>query len=1056
MRFMQHLTRSWKFTLVLGAGMVLLAAPGVFAGGSTRPMQQIKLNGHTFTLPAGFDIELVAGPPLVDRPITADFDEQGQLYVADSSGSNEKVDIQLKKKPHRILRLEDTRGTGRFDKRTVFADGMMFPEGTMWHAGSLYVAAPPSIWKLTDTNGDGVADQRIEWFKGKTLTGCANDLHGPYLGPDGWIYWCKGAFARQTHELAVNPEKGKGTRVFSTRAAHVFRCRPDGTLLEPVMTGGMDNPVDLVFTPGGERIITTTFFQYPGGGKRDGLIHIVYGGIYGKEHDSIYEHPWTGPSVMPVLTHLGPAAPSGLHRYESTAFGPEYRDNLFAALFNLQKITRHVLEPSGATFKCHDEDFLVSDNKDFHPTDVIEDADGSLLVVDTGGWYKLCCPSSQLSKPDVLGAIYRVRKKDASRVADPRGLKLAWNKLTAAQLADLLDDPRPAVRRRAIGALAANPPGSFRALAGVLKHDASVEKRRNAIWAATRSDALRAVVYEASFADLDETVVQAAIHSVGVWRDRQSSPHLRQLLYRNSLHNRRAAAEALGRLGDKAVIGDLLAAAQKTTDRVLEHSITYALIEIGDRAETAKGLRSPNPSTRRAALIALDQMEKSTLASEPVLAELTSADRRLKEAAWWIASRHAEWGEKLSGILRARLGSGKLTSAEREDLQQQLVRLARSSAVQTLLGECASDSAASPDAKTLALRVMAQAGLKEAPQAWLTALTKLLEGSDVAMTREGVATLRALRWPKQRPQALVATLRKIGEDDKAPADVRLLALAALPDGLTKVAPPLAGFLRLHVVADQPVAVRGLAADVLARARLDREPLLELASAVPSIGPMEIDRVLDAFTASTDEVVGAKLLAALKESPARKSLRPDSLRTRLAKHSPAIRKQADELVASLHEDTAKQLARLDEMISSLPAGEVRRGQVVFNNSKAACISCHAIGYVGGKIGPDLTRIGGIRTERDLLESIVFPNASFVRGYESVYVATQNGKTYNGILKKDAPDEIVLTLGADQEVRIARRDIDDIRPGLVSIMPSGLDQQLSRQDLADLVAFLKACK
>ena len=59
---------------------------------------------------------------------------------------------------------------------------------------------PPSIWKLTDTNGDGVADQRVEWFQGKTLTGCANDLHGPYLGPDGWIYWCKGAFAQQTYE----------------------------------------------------------------------------------------------------------------------------------------------------------------------------------------------------------------------------------------------------------------------------------------------------------------------------------------------------------------------------------------------------------------------------------------------------------------------------------------------------------------------------------------------------------------------------------------------------------------------------------------------------------------------------------------------------------------------------------------------------------------------------------------------------------------------------------------------------------------------------------------
>jgi glucose/arabinose dehydrogenase len=132
---------------------------------------QVELNGHVFTLPSDFDIELAAGTPLVDRPIVADFDERGRLYVADSSGSNEPVAVQVKKKPHRILRLEDTDGDGMFDKRTVFADNMMFPEGCMWHAGSLYVAAPPNIWKLTDTDGDGVSDQRVEWFQGKTLTG---------------------------------------------------------------------------------------------------------------------------------------------------------------------------------------------------------------------------------------------------------------------------------------------------------------------------------------------------------------------------------------------------------------------------------------------------------------------------------------------------------------------------------------------------------------------------------------------------------------------------------------------------------------------------------------------------------------------------------------------------------------------------------------------------------------------------------------------------------------------------------------------------------------------
>src|SRR5438876_5989612 len=159
--------------LALVTLLLCLAACGVFADDkpAAPKVKTVDLNGHTFTLPLGFEIELVAGPPLVYRPITADFDEQGRLYVADSSGSSEKVDIQLAKKPHRIVRLEDTKGDGKFDKATVFADKMMFPEGTLWHAGSLYVTAPPSIWKLTDTDGDGVADQRVEWYQAKPLTG---------------------------------------------------------------------------------------------------------------------------------------------------------------------------------------------------------------------------------------------------------------------------------------------------------------------------------------------------------------------------------------------------------------------------------------------------------------------------------------------------------------------------------------------------------------------------------------------------------------------------------------------------------------------------------------------------------------------------------------------------------------------------------------------------------------------------------------------------------------------------------------------------------------------
>src|SRR5947208_9211651 len=112
--------------LALASVLLSLAFAWMLVGAPpANPVHQVELNGHTFTLPPGFTIELVAGPPLVNRPITASFDEEGRLYVADSSGSNENVQEQLKKKPHRIVRLEDAKGTGRFDKATVFADKMM-------------------------------------------------------------------------------------------------------------------------------------------------------------------------------------------------------------------------------------------------------------------------------------------------------------------------------------------------------------------------------------------------------------------------------------------------------------------------------------------------------------------------------------------------------------------------------------------------------------------------------------------------------------------------------------------------------------------------------------------------------------------------------------------------------------------------------------------------------------------------------------------------------------------------------------------------------------------
>src|SRR5665213_1795254 len=916
--------------------------------------REIKLDGRTFVLPDGFSIERVAGPPLIDRPIEADFDEQGRLYVTDSSGTSDKPDVQLKTLPHRALRLQDTTGNGHFDKATVFAGHLMFPEGAMWDHGSLYVAAPPSIWRLIDSTGAGVADRREEFFAGKTLTGCANDLHGPYMGPDGWIYWCKGAFAEQTYQRP-------GHKPLVTRAAHIFRARRDGSHIEPVMTGGMDNPIEVAFTPGGERIFSTTFLQNPAGGHRDGLIHAVYGGIYGKVHDVTDDHPHTSPELMPVLSQLGPAPVCGLTRYESDVFGPEYRDNLFATCFNLHKVTRHVLSPDGATFKSADQDFLTCDSLDFHPTDVLEDADGSLLIIDTGGWYKLCCPTSQLGKPDLLGAIYRIRREGAKRIADPRGLKLVWDTMNPQSLEALLDDPRPAVRNRATSALADKGPAALPAIQAVIETNPAEIARLNGVWAATRIDAPEARrICRLGLSDADETVRQAAAHSASVWRDAQAIPALVELLAGKSMHNQRVAAEALGRIGDPAVIPAIFSALAKPTDQVLDHSLTYALIEIDQPGPTAKGLSSDNPRVRRSAMIALDQMENGKVEATVIAQSLTASDAPLRATAGWIAGRHAEWGAVLVDTFRKRLQGSVPGDAEIEALRSQLAHLAKSPAIADFLAGLLADDKTPQAWRRLALGAIGESGLNALPASLTDGLIHALSTRDPGFLAATVEAIGKLSLSKKEATGIPPALKDVANRGDIPASVRLTALAAIPGGAGHVSPELFAFLTARLAMTQPPTDRLAAAQVLGHCALTADQLLALADAMKGAGPMEIDRLLFAFNRSNDPAVGIRLLAALGQSKGVKGLRAEKLKAVIAHYDKNVQTQAEPLLASLSPDAAKQKARIDQLLATLPRGDVRRGQGVFNSAKVGCVACHAIGYVGGQVGPDLTSVGKIRS------------------------------------------------------------------------------------------------
>src|SRR5947207_3478902 len=156
---------------MLGRARVLAVLELCLSGVSlAEPQDPPGPDGPPLKVPGGFVVERAAGPPLVERPIMASFDDGGRLYVSDSSGVNLKGSDLLKDPPHKIRLLEDSKGNGTFDKSTLFADKLVFPQGLLWHDGAIYTTSPPSFWKLEDTQGTGVCDKRTELLKGLANT----------------------------------------------------------------------------------------------------------------------------------------------------------------------------------------------------------------------------------------------------------------------------------------------------------------------------------------------------------------------------------------------------------------------------------------------------------------------------------------------------------------------------------------------------------------------------------------------------------------------------------------------------------------------------------------------------------------------------------------------------------------------------------------------------------------------------------------------------------------------------------------------------------------------
>jgi putative membrane-bound dehydrogenase-like protein len=923
-------------------------------------------------LPEGYTLEVAAASPLVTHPIMGCLDDQGRLFVGDATGVNWNKKQLEENPPNRVLMLEDTDKDGAFDKSTLFADKMTFPQGACWLNGSLYVASPPSIWKLTDTDNDGVADQREEIVTGFDYTGNAADIHGPFLHPNGRLYWCHG---RKGHVV----KQKDGTPVDASLACGIWSCKPDGSDVAWHSLGCGDNPVEVDFTRSGDIIgVQNLYYSQPRG---DTLIHWLYGGVYERADQlkAIAHLPRTL-ETMPVMYNFGHVAVSGCcfwsgyvgavarlrkdgdlsnagSRVLANAPTPEH---FMVTHFNTQRLVRMELTPSGSTYKAVENEFLKLHNPDIHLTDVMEDPrDGSLLLFDTGGWFRIGCPSSLMAKSDLLGAVYRIKPKQP---ATSEQVRAAFAEQDLKSEIQNLQSSDPHARRRALEWMTAN------------------------------------------------------------------------------LHDEDGAAESV-----KSALRPLF---DQELDPVAEHGLIAAAqrLHLVDEHELES---FKSPAALRRALLSIVSHDPGAVNITATFAakHLDSEDAALARTALHLTTDHAEADEWFSKNLIFWLRDEKVSARRLQALTGFCGSLLAKPGAQKLITGMLSH--ASVEVRDAALNVIASQKGSVVNNDWLPLIDKALTSAPTPLVLDAIKKLKAPIFD--------AALQTIAADTKRPLSIRLKALDSAKS--VKLTGETFDMVK-NVLADaaSSSAAKIQAAGMLATAPITKEQMPQIAPLLATVGPVELKTLLPLLKRHKDVEIVKMLAREIAKNPAIASQQESSYRTALADLPPEIFETiilpAYNNAVAATEAKKRQLGPLAEKV--VASGNAANGEKHFKAGKGTCIACHKIGATGRAIGPDLSHIGAIRTERDLLESILFPSNTLARDYEAHIIETSDGQQTLGVIKSHTAEGLLVLDIAGQEKNIPHQQITGDTTLPTSLMPQGLDQTMPEGELLDVVAWLRSLK
>jgi quinoprotein glucose dehydrogenase len=1090
--------------LVLASALPLLPERGgekktynpPVAGPSDDGLRTLK----RLSLPAGLKADLYAAEPMLANPVAFCFDEKGRLYVAETFRLNDGVtdnrghmnwlDADLASRTvedrlamykkflgkqydrhsihhDRIRLLEDTKGAGKADKSTVFADGFNRPadglgSGVLARGGKVWYTCIPDLWLLRDSKGTGKADvkQSLHTGYGVHVSFIGHDMHGLRFGPDGKLYFSIG-----DRGLNVRTREGKVLDYADTGA--VLRCEPDGSELE-VVAYGLRNPQELAFDELGN-LFTGDNNCDTGDAAR--VVYVVEGGDSGWRigyqylrwpnaagpwnSEKLWHLPFAGQSasIVPPVAHLA-NGPSGLtYNPGVTLLLREYDRHFFLCDFRGSGggsgVQTFKVRPKGASFAMTDARQFVwsvlATDCDFGP-------DGGFYISDwVEGWNKTG-----------KGRIYKVfdpaRQKDPA-VAEVKSLLAdGFTQRPPAELAKLLEHANMRVRQEAQFALADKGTASVSVFAEVARKGQPQLARLHAIWGLGQigrksPDALRTVA--GLLKDEDAEVRAQGIKVIGQARWAAGRESLLEALKDSEPRVRFIAALGLGKVGKAGDVPAVLEMVRANADQdvYLRHAGVMALTGIHDLPALRTAAKDSSASVRLAVLLALRRLKDPEVAQflkdgeAQIVLEAARAinDEPVPTALPDLAALITQTG--LSDPLLYRVLNANFRLGEKKNAEALAAFAARSDVPAALRLEALKelgqwDRPSGRDRLIGVWRPLGPRSAETAKEALKPALGGLFSGPD--QVRQAAARLAADLGIKEIGPALFA----LAEEKNRPAQVRVEALKALEtlkDGRL-------GEAMQSALKDPDPRVRTQGRRLLAKAQpvkalqeirevLDRGGVAEQQGAFSILADIPGRAAEEVLSAQLDRLLAGKLPAEVQldllESAAK---RDGEVKGKLA-HFDARRSPKDPL------------AKYRE---SLAGGDAEQGRsIFFDKAEVSCLRCHKVNGVGGEVGPDMTGIGAKQSREYLLESIVEPNRQIAKGYETLVVELRNGQVKSGILKSEDAKEVRLMTAEGQLIAVPKADIEERLSGK-SAMPEDLTRHLSPRELRDLVEFLAALK